>query len=170
MPGARRGEARRGAVVALGLAGLALVSATAYGAVAGTGDSMLARLGAAASAAPSTGAARATQRAADEFTACMRAGGVPGFPGVTVSANGSLLFDVGPGDPWIDVSSPTFRKAFETCQHFLPAWAALPTPTPPAVPTPPSPTIPMPPGAGCCPAIPPGFATPKPPPAPPPPS
>lgn len=68
-----------------------------------------------------------------EFTACMRAHGLPDFPLATVSADGRI--DLDPSGAGIDPFSETYRTALAACAPLLPAGTALPAePDPPAAP------------------------------------
>lgn len=84
------------------------------------------------------------------FTDCMRANGVTGFPGVTIDQNGQVHLNI--TGSAIDPISATYRKAAQTCAHLLPAGSTLPAA--PRVPT----TDPQPPHLSCagadCPAAP----------------
>jgi hypothetical protein len=68
-------------------------------------------------------------RGADAFTACMRSHGVPGFPGVTIAADGHVRLKGGSVKP----VSAAYRAAARTCASSLPAGSELPAdPAPPA--------------------------------------
>ncbi|UGQ09131.1 hypothetical protein LO772_19435 [Yinghuangia sp. ASG 101] len=82
----------------------------------------------------STGSTDTTAQT-EEFSACMRANGVPDFPGVTIGTDGRVTLI--PNDTGVNVFSSHYRAAAETCAHLLPGDRALPAPpTPPSVPTP----------------------------------
>jgi hypothetical protein len=96
--------------------------------------------------AASTGASTTRSQAAELFTACMRANGQPDFPGITISANGSIQLDS--GGATVDPFSSAYRKAFDACEHYLPANThPTPSPDPPAhpLPIPPAAALPAPP-------------------------
>ena len=86
---------------------------------------------------------------AEDFTACMRAHGVPDFPGVTITADGALQLREGGR---IDPISAAYRDAASACADRLPAGTTLPRPPSIAAPTAPSapdvtaPAAPVPPG------------------------
>jgi hypothetical protein len=86
---------------------------------------------------------------AEDFTACMRAHGVPDFPGVTITADGALQLRSGGR---IDPISAAYRDAASACADRLPAGTTLPRPPSVAAPTVPGapdvnpPAAPVPPG------------------------
>jgi hypothetical protein len=96
-------------------------------------------IGGAAAVLALTGAASAA--AADDYTACMRAHGLPDFPAATVTDGGLLVLD--PAGAGFDPFSQVYRAAATACAHALPTGAALPAePRPPAPPAPPQPPAP----------------------------
>ena len=94
--------------------------------------------------------AAGTDSGSTNFTDCMRANGVTGFPGVTIDQNGQVHLNL--TGSAIDPISATYREAAQTCAHLLPAGSTLPAA--PQVPT----TDPQPPHLSCagadCPAAP----------------
>ncbi|MFF4190784.1 hypothetical protein [Nonomuraea sp. NPDC001831] len=67
------------------------------------------------------------------FTACLRAHGLPGFPGVTVSADGLINLSI--GGERVDALSATYGAAVRACESLLPRGARLPAaPQAPAAP------------------------------------
>ncbi|WP_248960508.1 hypothetical protein [Sphaerisporangium perillae] len=89
-----------------------------------------------ATPAPTGTGVRDRSKQAEEFTACMRANGVPGFPGVTISAGGGMQIDLTGED--LDPVSSRFQQAAKTCAHLLPKGSALPeAPVAPALSAPP---------------------------------
>jgi hypothetical protein len=65
-------------------------------------------------------AVSATAAAQDlKYAACMRARGIPGFPGPVVQAN-----SVRWGNGHFNSHSPVFRSAQGSCRHFLPGGGA----------------------------------------------
>jgi len=122
---------RRGRAVGWGFGVAALLfAATACGAAGGTssGDGVAA----AANTGTLTSSSSATDRtqAATAFTDCMRANGVPDFPGVTIDQDGNVHLSL--SGKSVDPISDTYRKAAQTCGHFLPSGSTLPAepPTP----------------------------------------
>ena len=94
----------------------------------------------------STGASTTPSQAAELFTACMRANGQPGFPGITITANGSI--ELNSGGTAIDPFSSAYRRAFDACAHYLPKNThPTPDPAPPSrpLPSPPAVSLPAPP-------------------------
>lgn len=90
---------------------------------------------------------------AQAFTACMRSHGVPGFPGITIAADGRVNLNPTGGD--VNPLSERYRSAAQTCASLLPNGSALP-----ARPRPPSPTPPA--SLHCSGDCPPRPAPPKP--------
>jgi hypothetical protein len=91
----------------------------------------------------STGASTTPSQAAELFTACMRANGQPGFPGITITANGAIELDS--GGAAVDPFSSAYRTAFDACDHYLPKNAdPTPDPAPPSRPLPSLPAIALP--------------------------
>jgi hypothetical protein len=84
---------------------------------------------------------------AEDFTACMRAHGVPGFPDATITPGGRLLLEE--GGAAIDPFDAGYRAALDACADELPAGIDLPEepqpPRPPEVPAPADPHPPTPP-------------------------
>lgn len=123
-----------------------------------------------ANAGASTGAGTTpTSEAAELFTACMRTHGQPHFPGITITANGSVQLDSGVGA--VDLRSAAYRAALDACRHLLPKDTnPPPTPDPPPRPLPsppatPSPTPPGPPAPSARPSPPAPWSPPPPPPS-----
>jgi len=122
-----------------------------------------------AAAGASTGSGTTTpSQAAELFTACMRTHGQPHFPGITITANGSVQLDSGAGA--VDLRSAAYRAALDACRHLLPKDTnPPPTPDPPPRPLPsppatPSPTPPGPPAPSTRPSPPAPWSSPPPPP------
>ncbi|MEU4392708.1 hypothetical protein [Kribbella sp. NPDC023855] len=84
--------------------------------------------------ATGTTAERSAQ--AKAFTACMRQNGVPDFPGVTVTANGTLQLVPGTN---INPISKTYQAAARKCASTLPSGTTLPAE--PSLPTPSVPAL-----------------------------
>ena len=109
-------------------------------------------------------------QAAELFTACMRTHGQPHFPGITITANGSV--QLVSGDGAVDLRSAAYRAALDACRHLLPKNTnPPPTPDPPPRPLPsppatPSPTPPGPPVPSTRPSPPVPWSSPPPPSAP----
>lgn len=81
---------------------------------------------------------------AEDFTACMRAHGVAGFPDGTITPDGRLVLE--PEGGAIDPFDAGYRAALTACADELPAGIELPAPPhppappqPPAAPAPPAP-------------------------------
>lgn len=71
---------------------------------------------------------------ANAFTTCMRQNGVPDFPGVTVTANGTLQLVSGTN---VNPISKTYQAAARKCGSTLPSGTTLPAePSAPAAPAP----------------------------------
>jgi hypothetical protein len=81
----------------------------------------------------------------DDFTACMRGHGVPGFPDATVTPDGRLVLE--PGARVFDPFDADYQAALAACADRLPAGTDLPAePQPPVPPQPPgAPAAPRPP-------------------------
>lgn len=71
---------------------------------------------------------------AEEFTECMRANGVPDFPGITIQGNGSILLN---GGGAFEPLSSAYRAAAAKCAGTLSSAGSLPKD-----PAPPSPAVP----------------------------
>ncbi|GAA4532833.1 hypothetical protein [Nonomuraea ferruginea] len=72
-------------------------------------------------------------RDGEQFTACMRAHGLPGFPEVALSSAGLVNLDI-KGER-VDVLSGKYGAAVEACEPLLPVGSRLPgAPTAPTAP------------------------------------
>ena len=81
----------------------------------------------------------------DDFTACMRAHGLPDFPDSTITPDGRLQLE--PGGQTVDPFDADYRAVLAVCADRLPAGTDLPAePQPPVPPQPPgAPAVPRPP-------------------------
>jgi hypothetical protein len=100
-------------------AGLVLLASACGGSsgegVAQVGSTQTTTTGPAAGGSSSTNLSKRDALVA--FSACMRANGVPSFPDPT-AYEGGLRLTFGP-DTGVDLDSPRFEAAQETCQHLL---------------------------------------------------
>lgn len=119
-----------GLVVAFGPA-TAQGSSGSYGSQGGSGPSIaVPQDPALVTSGKAAGTAAQRSAKAEAFTTCMRENGVPDFPGVTVTANGTL--QLLPGST-VNPISKTYQAAAKKCASELPSGSALPTE--PSVPT-----------------------------------
>ena len=107
---------------------LILLAATGLAALLGLQSASAANRGADESAG-------SRERQAEEFTACMRAHGVPDLPGITISEDGQVQLNAGAVHPILD----TYQAAATACAPLLPEGTQLPDE--PEPPTPPAPEL-----------------------------
>jgi hypothetical protein len=104
--------------VLAGLVGLMMLAAGCGGSSGGSG-AKVAQVGSTQTTTTSAGLSGSSKREAlVAFSACMRKNGVPRFPDPQVVGSGMRL-SIG-SESGIDVKSPQFKKAEQTCRKLLP--------------------------------------------------